>query len=68
MRWRKLTVDEIVSCIEEPEAQEELPLGEVYSWKRIRDEWVRVVHVEESDAIAVVTVICPARSPERGEG
>ena len=34
-------------------------------WQNYNDGWLRVVVVEEGDAIVVVTVIWPAREPPR---
>ena len=66
MRWRQIAGDDVVDCIRDPEARQDLPSGEVNCWKTLRGEWLRVIYVEEPDAMVVVTVVYPAKRP-RGE-
>jgi hypothetical protein len=62
MRWRQVTDEDVVGCINEQDARRETAI-ETNSWKSFRGRWLRVVHVEEGDALVVVSVIFPAREP-----
>lgn len=64
MRWRRIGEDDVVDCIDNPEVSQELPLGEVNSWKVGRGSWFKIVHVEEADARVVITVVHPAKEPK----
>ena len=66
MRWRQIAREDVVDCISEPEAKRKLLSGEVNCWKTVRGEWLRIVYIEEADAIIMVTVIYPAKSPKEG--
>ena len=65
MRWRRIARENVVNCISDPEETRQLPSGEINSWKRVKGEWLRIVHVEEADTIVVVTVVYPAKNPRR---
>lgn len=64
LRWRQIARQDVVDCISEPAARLEMPSGEVNTWQTVRGEWLRIVYVEEADAIVVVTVIYPAKRPK----
>jgi hypothetical protein len=64
MRWRRIAEEDIVDCIRKPETTRSAPSGEVNCWKVVKGRWLRVVYIEGSAAITVVTVICPAKPPE----
>ena len=65
MRWHKISEDDVVNCLANPDFQESALKGKNHSWKKVSRKFLRVTFIEEEMAIIVITAVMRRKPPKR---
>lgn len=57
MKWRKITEDEVLSVINEPDKDEQSIKGRINLYKRIGQRYLKVTYKEFSEEILIISVV-----------
>jgi len=64
MRLRRVARQVVQSCLDSPEDRRGGPGGRINAWSKVAGQYLRVVYVEEEEALVVISVIYPAKAPK----